>query len=107
MPLDFDAVIRLHIKDPARLVSEFSADWYKGELGGRVQESRASAVRKRGMSEMAINASVIDEIDKEVSKAIIAYVNEGASAARTARHHGRPRQSSRLDQEPARRDRRA
>jgi regulator of protease activity HflC (stomatin/prohibitin superfamily) len=74
VPLDFDAVIRLRIKDSVRLVAEFGDDWYKANVEAEFKNRVRQAVRKHGMNETAINASAIDDIDEEVSKAIAAYV---------------------------------
>ena len=76
VPLDFDAVIRLRIKDSVRLVAEFGADWYKANVEAEFKNRVRQAVRKHGMNETAINASAIDEIDDEVSKALETYVTK-------------------------------
>lgn len=74
VPLDFDAIIRLRIKDSVRLVAEFGSDWYKANVEAEFKNRVRQAVRKHGMNETAINASAIDQIDEEVSKALEAYV---------------------------------
>jgi regulator of protease activity HflC (stomatin/prohibitin superfamily) len=76
VPLDFDAVIRLRIKDSVRLVAEFGPDWYKANVEAEFKNRVRQAVRKHGMNETAINASAIDEIDDEVSKALVVYVTK-------------------------------
>jgi regulator of protease activity HflC (stomatin/prohibitin superfamily) len=76
VPLDFDAVIRLRIKDSVRIVAEFGPDWYKANVEAEFKNRVRQAVRKHGMNETAINATAIDEIDEEVSKALGAYVQK-------------------------------
>jgi regulator of protease activity HflC (stomatin/prohibitin superfamily) len=76
VPLDFDAIIRLRIKDSVRLVSEFGEDWYKANVEAEFKNRVRQAVRKHGMNETAINASAIDQIDEEVSKALETYVTK-------------------------------
>ena len=76
VPLDFDAVIRLRIKDSVRLVAEFGPDWYKANVEAEFKNRVRQAVRKHGMNETAINASAIDDIDDEVSKALVTYVTK-------------------------------
>jgi hypothetical protein len=74
VPLDFDAVIRLRITDSARLVQNFGAGWYKTNVESEFRNRVRQAVRKHGMNETAINATAIDDIDKEVSTSMEAYV---------------------------------
>jgi regulator of protease activity HflC (stomatin/prohibitin superfamily) len=57
-------------------VSEFGADWYKANVEAEFKNRVRQAVRKHGMNETAINATAIDEIDEEVSKALVAYVTK-------------------------------
>jgi regulator of protease activity HflC (stomatin/prohibitin superfamily) len=76
VPLDFDAIIRLRIKDSVRLVAEFGADWYKANVEAEFKNRVRQAVRKHGMNETAISSIAIDQIDDEVSKALATYVEK-------------------------------
>jgi regulator of protease activity HflC (stomatin/prohibitin superfamily) len=76
VPLDFDAILRLRIKDSVRIVAEFGPDWYKANVEAEFKNRVRQAVRKHGMNETAINASAIDQIDEEVSKALESYVTK-------------------------------
>jgi len=74
VPLDFDAVIRLRVRDSVRLVEQFGPDWYKSNVEAEFKNRVRQAVRKHGMNETAINANAIDDIDREVSSAMTDYV---------------------------------
>lgn len=75
VPLDFDAVMRIRIKDSVRLVAEFGPDWYKANVEAEFKNRVRQAVRKHGMNETAISSAAIDQIDDEVTKALLAYID--------------------------------
>lgn len=76
VPLDFDAIIRLRVRDTVRMVSQFGPEWYKTNVEAEFKNRVRQAVRKHGMNETAINANAIDDIDREVSAAMSEYVKK-------------------------------
>lgn len=76
VPLDFDSVIRLKVTDSVALISQFGPDWYKANVEAEFANRVRQAVRKRGMNETAISTTAIDEIDAEVSAAMVKYIEE-------------------------------
>ena len=76
VPLDFDAVIRLQITDSVRLVRDFGTQWYEKNVQAEFANRVRQAVRKHGMNETAIDTKAIEDIDREVSVAMEAYLVE-------------------------------
>jgi regulator of protease activity HflC (stomatin/prohibitin superfamily) len=77
VPLDFASVIRVRINDPVKMVQTFGAEsWYETNLRQPFFEAIRDAVKRRGMNEMAIDASAADAVDNEVTQAMIAYIKQ-------------------------------
>ena len=76
VPLDFDAAIRYKVIDAVKLVKFFGADeqWFGRNLESPFRNAVRDAVKKRGMNEMAIDASAAEAVDAEVSKAVEAII---------------------------------
>ena len=76
VPLDFSSTLRLKVNDSVQLVVGFGADWYKKNVEQAFFQSIRDAVKKRGMNEVAIDASAADAIDDEVTKAMVKYLTD-------------------------------
>jgi regulator of protease activity HflC (stomatin/prohibitin superfamily) len=76
VPLDFGATIRLKVNDSVRMVSGFGADWYPKNVEQPFFMAIRDAVKKRGMNEVAIDASAADEIDAEVTSVMSKYLQD-------------------------------
>ncbi len=76
VPLDFAATIRLRVTDSVRMVTEFGAEWYKNNVEQAFFTAIRDAVKKRGMNEVAIDASAADAIDEEVTRVMVAYLRD-------------------------------
>lgn len=76
VPLDFNAAIRYRVTDTVALVSKFGADdhWFSRNLEKPFSNAVRDAVKKRGMNEMAIDATASEAVDAEVSKATEAII---------------------------------
>ena len=76
VPLDFDAAIRYKVIDAVKLVKNFGADeqWFARNLESPFRNAVRDAVKKRGMNEMAIDASAAEAVDGEVSKSVEAII---------------------------------
>lgn len=74
VPLDFDSVIRLQVLDSITLVRDFGPNWYKTNVENEFMNRVRQAVRKHGMNETAISCTALDDIDKEVTDAMAAYL---------------------------------
>ncbi|MBI2057524.1 MAG: SPFH domain-containing protein, partial [Candidatus Yanofskybacteria bacterium] len=71
VPLDFDAVIRLKVVDSVSLIKNFGPAWYENNIKKEFANRVRQAVRKHGMNETAISTVAIDDIDREVSDAMV------------------------------------
>jgi hypothetical protein len=71
VPLDFNAAIRFKVNNSVSLVQRFGADpsWFGRNLEQPFRNAVRDAVKKRGMNEMAIDASAAEAVDTEVSAA--------------------------------------
>lgn len=76
VPLDFAATIRLRVTDSVRMVTEFGPEWYKNNVEQAFFTAIRDAVKKRGMNEVAIDASAADAIDEEVTRIMVAYLRD-------------------------------
>lgn len=76
VPLDFAATIRLRVTDAVKIVSAFGENWYANNVEQPFFTTIRDAVKKRGMNEVAINATAADAIDDEVTRAMQAYLRE-------------------------------
>jgi len=76
VPLDFNAAIRYRVSNTVTLVSKFGADdhWFSRNLEQPFRNAVRDAVKRRGMNEMAIDASAAEAVDDEVSKATSAVI---------------------------------
>lgn len=75
VPLDFSSAIRVKVNNSVKLVSQFGAsDWYEKNLKQPFFEAIRDAVKRRGMNEIAIDASAADAVDGEVTKAMSEYI---------------------------------
>lgn len=74
VPLDFDCVIRLKVTDSVKLIEKFGVNWYPMNIESEFMNRLRQAVRKHGMNEVAINTKAIEDIDAEVSEAMISHV---------------------------------
>ncbi|MEK7520091.1 MAG: SPFH domain-containing protein [Patescibacteria group bacterium] len=74
VPLDFDAVIRLKVTDSVVLVEKFGPNWYENNIKAEFTNRVRQAVRKHGMNETALDTKAIDEIDSQVSEAMVKYI---------------------------------
>jgi regulator of protease activity HflC (stomatin/prohibitin superfamily) len=72
VPLDFNASLRLRITDSVKMVTKFGSDdkWFDRNLEQSFRNAVRDAVKKRGMNEMAIQASAAEAVDAEVTKAV-------------------------------------
>jgi len=75
VPLGFHAIINLQVTDAVTIVKNFGPNWYKNNVEQEFAQQVRQAVRKRGMSEMAINTTAIDAVDTEVESGMAAYLN--------------------------------
>lgn len=76
VPLDFDAVIRMQVKDSIDLIKNFGEKWYDNNMKAEFRNRVRQAVRKHGMNETAISTKAIEEIDNEVSTSIVKYIED-------------------------------
>lgn len=76
VPLDFNATIRLRVVDAVKLVAGFGPEWYKNNVEQPFFMAIRDAVKKRGMNEVAIDATAADAIDNEVTAAMTAYLRD-------------------------------
>lgn len=85
VPLDFHSAVQFRVTDSVRLVKEFGNDYYAdhgspGFFARNIEQPFRSAVRdsvkKRGLNEMAINFAAADEVDKEVTIALLQIVKQ-------------------------------
>lgn len=78
VPLDFDGVIRLQVKDSVRLIQYFGKHWYDSNVQAEFTNRVRQAVRKHGMNETAIDTKAVDAIDEEVTAAMQKYFLDAA-----------------------------
>lgn len=76
VPLDFDAVIRLRVINSVTLMEKFGPDWYNNNIKAEFANRARQAVRKHGMNETAIDTKAIEDIDREVSEAMLKYISD-------------------------------
>jgi regulator of protease activity HflC (stomatin/prohibitin superfamily) len=76
VPLDFAATIRLKITDSVKMLRDFGPDWYNQNVQQAFYQAVRDAVKRRGMNEVAINASAASSIDDEVSSVMGKYLQE-------------------------------
>jgi regulator of protease activity HflC (stomatin/prohibitin superfamily) len=76
VPLDFDAVLRMQVKDSIGLIKNFGQDWYNNNMQSEFRNRVRQAVRKHGMNETAISTKAIEEIDNEISSSLVKYIDE-------------------------------
>ncbi len=76
VPLDFDAVLRLQVTDSVLLVEKFGEKWYHNNVENELRNYVRQAVRKHGLNETAISTKAVEEIDTEVTAAMIEYLRE-------------------------------
>jgi len=74
VPLDFDAIIRLKVTNSVILMEKFGPNWYENNMRAEFSNRIRQAVRKHGMNETAIDTKAIEDIDREVSEAVIKYI---------------------------------
>lgn len=74
VPMDFDSVIRVRVTDSVKLVTMFGDKWYEANVASEVSNRVRQAVRKHGLNETAIDTKAIDDIDREVSESLLAYI---------------------------------
>ncbi|MCX6778847.1 MAG: SPFH domain-containing protein [Candidatus Magasanikbacteria bacterium] len=74
VPLDFDAVVRLRVLNSVSLINGFGDKWYESNLEAEAVNRIRNAVRKHGMNETAISTEALDDIDKEVTEGLEAYI---------------------------------
>ncbi len=80
VPLDFNAAIRFKVSSAVALVEKFGADngWFGRNLEQPFRNAVRDAVKRRGMNEMAIDASAAEAVDNEVSSATAAIIKRDA-----------------------------
>lgn len=76
VPLDFDAVLRVQVKDSIGMIKNFGEKWYDNNMKAEFINRVRQAVRKHGMNETAISTKAIEEIDNEVSLSIEKYIED-------------------------------
>lgn len=76
VPLDFDSVLRVRVTDSVALIGNFGPKWYENNVQNEYMNRVRQSVRKHGMNETAIDTKAIEEIDAEVSKAMVEYIKE-------------------------------
>jgi regulator of protease activity HflC (stomatin/prohibitin superfamily) len=76
VPLDFNASVRLKINDSVKLVQYFGADaaWFSRNVEQPFRNAVRDSVKRRGMNEMAIDASASEAVDAEVSTKLQAVI---------------------------------
>jgi regulator of protease activity HflC (stomatin/prohibitin superfamily) len=74
VPLDFSATIRLRVNDSVKMVTNFGSDWYPKNVEQPFFMAIRDSVKKRGMNEVAIDASAADAIDSEVTTVMTKYL---------------------------------
>jgi hypothetical protein len=76
VPLDFNASLRYRVTNSVQLVTKFGADenWFARNIEQPFRNAVRDAVKKRGMNEMAIDASAAEAVDKEVTDATEALI---------------------------------
>ena len=74
VPITFHAIMVLQVTDSVALIKNFGAEWYRNNLEEPFKTMVRQAVRKRGMNETAISTTALDDIDKEIHDALIAFI---------------------------------
>lgn len=86
VPLDFDASIRLQVKDSVKLVRDFGVwanettgnapVWYHSNVLQTFRTLVRQEVRKHGMNETAISSAAVQQIDETVEKQLRDYITK-------------------------------
>jgi regulator of protease activity HflC (stomatin/prohibitin superfamily) len=91
VPLDFDVALGLRITDSVRMVRDFGIDvmtlrvdkttyqypkWYVNNVHKPLENFVRQAVRKHGMNETAIDTRAIEDIDREITAHLSAYIQD-------------------------------
>lgn len=76
VPLDFDATMRLRVTSSVKTISEFGDDWYKKNIEPEFIRAVRNTVKKHGMNEAALNVTAADEMDNDVTTAMVEYIKE-------------------------------
>ena len=78
VPLEFKASVRYQVIDAVDLVTHFGADsgWFDRNLAQPFGQAVRSAVKQRGMNEMAISSSAAELVDAEVAAALAKSVTD-------------------------------
>jgi regulator of protease activity HflC (stomatin/prohibitin superfamily) len=76
VPLDFSSSLRLRVNDSVKMVTQFGPEWYKKNVEQPFFMAIRDAVKKRGMNEVAIDASAAEAIDEEVTQALTKYLKD-------------------------------
>lgn len=72
--LDFETAIQYRFTDPIRLVTDFGDDWFSANIRQQYLAIVREAVKKRTMANMMSNPKTAQDIDDEVTKALVAHV---------------------------------
>jgi len=78
VPLDFHAVVRMQVTDSVDLIRRFGPEWYERNVQQQMLNLIRTAVKKHGMNETAIDTTAVEDIDREVSAGIVAYLEDNA-----------------------------
>ncbi len=76
VPLDFDAVVRLRVKDPVDPIKRFGPDWYENNLEREFSNLMRYAVKQHTMNDTAISTVATTQIDQEVGSGLLAYIQK-------------------------------
>ena len=78
VPLDFATSVRYRVTDSVMLVTKFGSDWqwFDRNLTQPFSQQVRSAVKKRGMNEMAISSTANDAVDAEVTASLTKTIKD-------------------------------
>ena len=76
VPIHFDAAIVVQVTDSVKMIKQFGPKWFGNNIESVFRNLVRQAVRKHGMNEVAIDTVAVDDIDREVSTALKAYIEK-------------------------------
>lgn len=76
VPIHFDAAVVVQVTDSVKMIERFGPKWFQNNIESVFRNYVRQAVRKHGMNEVAIDTAAVDDIDREVSTALAAYIKK-------------------------------
>lgn len=74
IPLAFNAAIRLQVTDSVALIKRFGPRWYENNVAVEFASELRQAVRQHDMNSLAIEATGVDEVDRDVTANMKRYL---------------------------------